>query len=126
MYATYVDSRELLVSILCELNRHERNLWEVAHAIDVWKAVSVNNWSRFFVLYAKCPHLGFYLMDKMKNRVRQNALNHLRKAFKVDNIQVEFLCKNFGFENADDCIPYFQENGFVLDENKMEIIVSKK
>ncbi|GJQ15634.1 hypothetical protein GpartN1_g7425.t1 [Galdieria partita] len=125
LYATYVSSKDLLTSILCELDRKERRLWEVSHATQVWKSVSIDDWYRFFSLYAHCPHLGFYLMDKMKNRIRQKALNHLRKAFKVDSIEIQFLCKNFGFENMDECIQYFEENEFILDEHKNEIIISK-
>ncbi|EME26787.1 Leukocyte receptor cluster member 8 [Galdieria sulphuraria] len=125
LYATYVNSKDLLTSILCDLGRKEKSLWEVSHATQVWKSVSIDNWNRFFFLYAHCPHLGFYLMDKMKNRVRQSALNHLRKAFKVDNIEIEFLSKNFGFENISECIQYFEENEFIFDEHKKEIIISK-
>lgn len=72
--------------LVSELTPQEKATPEVRHAIAVHMAMATGNYHKFFVLYAKAPNMGGYIMDHYADRERCAALITMGRAY-VLNLQ---------------------------------------
>lgn len=97
-----------VVSVLSDVPPALRKEPAVAHAIQVMLAVAVNNYHRFFKLYADTPNMGQYIMDKLVKRVRVHALKVAVKSYRP-SISLEFIKKELGFTKDTECTEFLKE-----------------
>jgi SAC3 family protein LENG8/THP3 len=62
----------------------------IAHAKGVVTAVSMNDYSRFFRLYAETPNMGGYILDFLVRRFRVLGLNAMLAAY-IPTVPVEWV-----------------------------------
>jgi hypothetical protein len=70
--------------LVSELTPQEKATPEVRHAIAVHMAMATGNYHKFFVLYAKAPNMGGYIMDHYADRERCAALITMGRAYVFD------------------------------------------
>jgi len=83
--------------LVSELTSQEKGTPEVRHAIAVHMAMATGNYHKFFVLYAKAPNMGGYIMDHYADRERCAALITMGRAYKA--LPVGYLLKELGYED---------------------------
>ncbi|DAZ99028.1 TPA: hypothetical protein N0F65_010914 [Lagenidium giganteum] len=63
---------------------------DIKHALAVREAVAMNNYHRFFMLYASAPNMAGYLMDPLVPSIRLKALRAICKAYRPQ-IPIDFV-----------------------------------
>jgi SAC3 family protein LENG8/THP3 len=82
-----VSELNILVSAL---TLQEKATPEVRHAIAVHMAMATGNYHKFFVLYAKAPNMGGYIVDHYADRERCAALVTIGRAYVFNLLQVSY------------------------------------
>ena|SRR5258706_6005733 len=101
--------------LVSELTPQEKATPEVRHAIAVQMAMATGNYHKFFVLYAKAPNMGGYIMDHYADRERCAGLITMGRAyvlntnpvhkslvltsFRYKTLPVYYLLKELGYED---------------------------
>ena len=68
----------------------------IAHALEVMRAVRLDNYHRFFHLYKQTPNMGNKLLDLMIDNARLQYLSRLCKSHKPA-VSVTFVSSELGF-----------------------------
>lgn len=76
--------------LVSELTPQEKATPEVRHAIAVHMAMATGNYHKLFVLYAKAPNMGGYIMDHYADRERCAALITMGRAYVFNPPQTLF------------------------------------
>lgn len=101
--------------LVSELTPQEKGTPEVRHAIAVHMAMATGNYHKLFVLYAKAPNMGGYIMDHYADRERCAALITMGRAyvlntntvyrcllspsFRYKTLPIGYLLKELGYED---------------------------
>lgn len=101
--------------LVSELTPQEKGTAEVRHAIAVHMAMATGNYHKLFVLYAKAPNMGGYIMDHYADRERCAALVTMGRAyvlntndvyrcllstsFRYKTLPIGYLLKELGYED---------------------------
>lgn len=83
------------------------------HALSVIRAVSSNDYHRFFTLYDQAPHMSVYLMDFLLKRVRVAAYDSIVAAYRP-TIAVRQIQAWLGIFNAQETHSFLKERGAVF------------
>jgi len=97
LYMLHGRNRAELNILVSELTPQEKATPEVRHAIAVHMAMATGNYHKFFVLYAKAPNMGGYIMDHYADRERCAALITMGRAYKT--LPVNYLLNELGYED---------------------------
>ena len=93
------------------LLRHESSCNAACqHALTVVKAVSENNYHRFFIMYDHAPHMSAYLMDFLLKRVRVAAYKNIVAAFRP-TVQLPLIQEWLGFLDEEEMHTFLKEQG---------------
>lgn len=79
----------------------------ISHALKVYKAMTTNNYHRFFKLYVDAPNMGGYLMDSFVHRERLAALSRMCFGMR-QTIDLKFLIKELGFADMDEVMDFMK------------------
>ena len=63
-----------------QLTSKQKSSQAIKHALDVQRALSINNYHAFFEFYSNAPNMGAYIMDHFVDRERTKALMIMTKA----------------------------------------------
>jgi hypothetical protein len=73
----------------------------VNHALKVRRAVQLNNYHQFFLLYKTTPNMGNYILDLMIDNFRLQALQKIVRAYKP-SVPLDFAMSALGLEDTRD------------------------
>jgi hypothetical protein len=91
----------------------------VAHALAVRKAIQLENYHRFFVLYRDTPNLGIFIMDLMLDTRRLQALKTICRGYKPA-VSVDFVVSELVFDSTEEGEEFLERAGCVLVQGGTE------
>ncbi len=80
------------------------------------RAVQLDNYHQFFLLYKTTPNMGNYLLDLMVDNFRLQALQKVVRAYKP-SVPLDFAMRALGFEDSpDEGLELLRKAGCVVAE----------
>ena len=105
----FIDIDQCLASIPADI----REMPELIHAVKLYTAWLIHDYSVFFKLYIATPNMGGYLIDMFVQRERLHALKTMCKAYRP-TVSVDFIKRVLAFEDRDECVSFLISIGAVL------------
>ncbi|KAI6654013.1 hypothetical protein LOD99_2860 [Oopsacas minuta] len=112
----YVDIDQCLATIPPDI----REVPEVIHAIKIYTAWVIHDYSAFFKLYIATPNMGGYLIDMFVQRERLSALKIISKAYRP-TVSVDFITRMLAFQDREECINFLISVSAVLTAKKDQL-----
>jgi hypothetical protein len=110
LYLLHTSNYSDLSDITLEIEEHKKKGPldpAVSHALKVYKAMTTNNYHRFFKLYVDAPNMGGYLMDCFVHRERLAVLSRMCFGMR-QTIDLQFLVKELGFAEMDEVMNFMK------------------
>lgn len=104
--SNYSDLSDITLEIEEQKGKEPLDL-AVSHALKVYKAMTTNNYHRFFKLYVDAPNMGGYLMDSFVHRERLAALSRMCFGMR-QTVDLQFLIKELGFMEMDEIMDFIE------------------
>lgn len=109
------DLAYLMASLTVEAERNPA----VAHALEVRRALQMDNYHRFFKLYRSTPNMGNYILDSMIDSIRLKALQRMCKGYKP-SVPLDFVLDQLAFDDKDIALEFLQRLGCVVTTQPSE------
>eukprot|EP01036_Dinobryon_divergens_P026037 gene26037-34639_t len=117
-------SSDLAFAMASLTEEHYRDA-AVAHALEVRKAVQLDNYHKFFILYKCPPNMGIYIMDLLVDNLRLQALQRICKGYKPQ-VEVSFVTGALAFDGEDVCLEFLKKAGCVVTGDSKEYQLNTK
>ncbi|KAL9092079.1 MAG: hypothetical protein Q9159_001078 [Coniocarpon cinnabarinum] len=128
LYFIYTCNPTDMNRVLADVTPSDREQPAVEHALQARSALALNNYHRFFKLYADPPNMGGYLMDMFVDRERLAALASLCRGFKPD-LSLQYVTEELAFKDEQACAQFICEHGgeqlFEQKESGIRFLVAK-
>jgi hypothetical protein len=121
LYAICTDNRQDQARLLAELAK-ERHHPPIRHALDCLHALNLENYVRFFRLYANTPNMGGYLLDPVAEKLRQKVVRVLCKVYRP-SLPVAWIAQQLAFDSPQECANFLRGiEGLQLSADGSELI----
>eukprot|EP00457_Paulinella_chromatophora_P002671 gb/GEZN01002676.1/.p1 GENE.gb/GEZN01002676.1/~~gb/GEZN01002676.1/.p1 ORF type:complete len:788 (+),score=173.96 gb/GEZN01002676.1/:150-2366(+) len=120
LYCIMVDKKNVMVKVLRELSAADRAKPSVAHVLEIRACLASNNYHRFFRLYQDTPFMGKCFLDAIVPHLRVRSLATICSAYKP-KISVEFLARELGMPDLDECRCMLESVGGVLTADQQAL-----
>ncbi|KAH8927050.1 hypothetical protein BT69DRAFT_880670 [Atractiella rhizophila] len=108
LYLLLTRNKTELNSEISSLTPEDRNDAGIAHALQVQRAISLNNYKKLFELYAiNPPRMGGYIMDHFVTRERVYALITICKSYPV--LALDYVQRLLAFESIEQLTTFLEE-----------------
>jgi hypothetical protein len=109
-----------MYTVLSSITDEFRKDQGVAHALKVREAVAMNDYHRFFKLYADAPNMSAYVMDPMIPTIRLRALRVICKAYRP-HVPVDFLRRELHLKGKEG-VKFLKEAGVAFVEKDKKLM----
>jgi hypothetical protein len=119
----HTGNRDLTI-LLANLSMDIKEDCAIKHALAVRKAITFDNYHRFFKLYEETPNMGRHIINQMVEFRRIQALMTICRSY-IPSVPLAFASKELAFTSIEDAKEYFEKIGCVFtsddDVNCLEI-----
>lgn len=125
LYYLLTKNESNLGLLLSQLKDDDIQPHPVSHALQVRRAIALENYPLFFSLYSDAPNMGAYLIDHFVERERTNFLANICTSFRP-SISVQFLTEMMQFSTQLECIKYLTECGALFVDTDKQFVDTKQ